>query len=218
MISRHPHGETMKIRSPAYIALLAIIIVYAALYAPSTNPENTELIQRMYTTGVNPLIFTVFNLLGVWPMIFAVLVLDEAKSQGFPVYPFILPSFFMGGFVYLIYFALRTRPKHPQPRTGLQEKIETRGNMVLLGLITWALILYGVVYGDPAAYMQVYNTNGLVQIMSIDFVLFSILATVLIRDDMKRHNRYTNGRFLLYTMTSVIGSTLYLIDRTTSSG
>ena len=39
------------------------------------------------------MVFSVFNLTGVWPMVYAVLVLSEA--QGFAVWPFIVLRFFM---------------------------------------------------------------------------------------------------------------------------
>lgn len=96
----------MKIRQPVFLLALALII----LYAPTSNAENINLIRTMYSDfrAVNPLIFSTFNVLGVWPMIYAVLVLEEAEAQSFPVWPFILLSFFMGGFVYLVYYSLRS--------------------------------------------------------------------------------------------------------------
>lgn len=205
----------MKIRQPVFLLVLALIMVYATFYAPGSNTENFALIQRMYSSefrSVNPLTFSVFNLLGVWPMVYAVLVLEEAESQTFPVWPFILLSFFMGGFIYLVYFGLR-KPSHVlRPQTKLQKRVETRKNMILLSLVGLLLVLYGLVYGDWTGYIASFQTNGLVHIMSLDFILISLLFPMLVKDDMIRRDNYNLLDWAIYSFIPVL-SALYYLNR-----
>jgi hypothetical protein len=163
--------------------------------------------------SVNPLIFSVFNLLGVWPMAFTVLVLEESKSQDFPVWPFILLSFFTGGFVYLIYFSLRKSVDERLSSTSLQKRIEKLRNMYLLILVTILLLLYGFVFGDLGGYIQSFTKNSLVHVMTIDFLLLSLLFPVLMVDDMMREKIFNLRQFLVFSVSSVLGATLYLLHR-----
>ena len=205
----------MKIRNPGYLVILAILIIYAILYAPGNNTENVLLIQRMYSDfrSVNPLIFSTFNLLGVWTMVYAVLVLEEAESQSFSVWPFILLSFFMGGFSYLVYFSIRTPVFEKSEKTKLQKRIEKRQNMVVLFLVGLSLVIYGLLYGDWVAFVESFWTSGLVHIMSIDFVLISVLFTRFMKDDMIRRDDYSLSELSILSVFSVIGALFYLNKR-----
>ena len=205
----------MKIRNPGYLVILAILIIYAILYAPGNNTENVLLIQRMYSDfrSVNPLIFSTFNLLGVWTMVYAVLVLEEAESQSFSVWPFILLSFFMGGFSYLVYFSIRTPVFEKSEKTKLQKRIEKRQNMVILFLVGLFLVIYGIVYGDWVAFVESFWTSGLVHIMSIDFLLISVLFPSFMKDDMIRRDDYSLSELSILSVFSVIGALFYLNKR-----
>lgn len=206
----------MKIRQPAFLVILVLLILYATLYAPGSNMENLSLILRMYSAdfrSVNPLVFTIFNLLGVWPMVYAVLVIEEAEAQPFQVWPFILLSFFMGGFIYLIYFSIRTPVYEAGAKTGLQKRVENRRNMVILLLVGLSLVLYGLIYGDWGMFMKSFWNNGLVHIMSIDFLLISLLFPLLMKDDMIRRNDYSLSELSIFSILSVMGALLYLNRR-----
>ncbi len=206
----------MKIRQPVFLLALALIILYATLYAPASNAENINLIRTMYSSdfrAVNPLIFSTFNLLGVWPMIYAVLVLEEAEAQSFPVWPFILLSFFMGGFVYLVYYSLRSPVYTQRNQTGIQKQIEKQRNMILLLIVGLSLVFYGLIYGDWIRYLQSFQTNGLVHIMSIDFMLISLMFPALIKDDMIRRNQYSSLALGVYSVLGVLGALIYLNRR-----
>ena len=206
----------MKIRNPLYLLALILFLVYIFIFAPSDTSYSFTLIQRMYSPefrSVNPLIFSVFNLLGVWPMAFTVLVLEESKLQDFPVWPFILLSFFTGGFVYLIYFSLRKSVDERLSSTSLQKRIEKPRNMYLLILVTILLLLYGFVFGDLGGYIQSFTENSLVHVMTIDFLLLSLLFPVLMVDDMMREKIFNLRQFLVFSVSSVLGATLYLLHR-----
>jgi hypothetical protein len=206
----------MKINQPIYLVSLLLIFSYIFIFAPGDMTGNTNLILKMYSgkfRSVNPLIFSVFNLLGVWPMAYGVLVLEESKVQDFPVWPFILLSFIAGGFVYLIYFSLRKRSLEELPKISLQEKVEKRSNMYLLLAVGAILVLYGVLLGDYGGYLRSFQENNLVHVMTIDFVLLSILSPVLIMDDLHRKSSYNMRRLFFYSIFSIISVLIYLVRR-----
>ena len=146
-------------------------------------------------------------------MTYAVLVLEEAEVQPFPVWPFILLSFFMGGFIYLVYFGFRESNHVLRPQTKLQKRIEKRKNMILLSLVGFSLVIYGLIYGDWSEFVSSFQTNGLVHIMSIDFALISCLFPFLMKDDMIRRDNYTILEWGLYSCLSIIGALIYLYKR-----
>lgn len=188
-------------------------MTYVIFYSPGNNANNLFLIQKMYSTdfrSVNPFIFSIFNLLGIWPMAFAVLVLEEADLQQFPVWPFIITSFFLGGFIYLIYFTIRIPVLQAKQKNRLQKSIEKRQNMVFLFVIGLTLILYGLVYGDWSNFVNTFWSNGLVHIMSIDFLVCSLIFPLLMRDDMIRRNNYSLNTWILLSISSVLGALIYL--------
>ena len=146
-------------------------------------------------------------------MVYAVLVLEEAESQPFPVWPFILLSFFMGGFIYLVYFGLREPSRVLRPQINLQKRVETRKNMILLSLVGLLLVFYGLVYGDWSSYIAGFQTNGLVHIMSLDFILISLLFPLLVKDDMIRRDKYNLFDWAIYSFIPVISALFYLNRR-----
>ena len=62
--------------------------------------------------------------------------------------------------------------------------------MVILFLVGLSLVIYGLVYGDWVAFVESFWTSGLVHIMSIDFVLISILIPSFMKDDMIRRDDF----------------------------
>lgn len=83
---------------------------YAFLLAPPDQPETWDLIQRLIrfdVAGVNPLIVALFNLMGVWPGIYAAVLLTDGRGQKIPAWPFVAGAFALGAFALLPYLALR---------------------------------------------------------------------------------------------------------------
>ncbi|MBD3205586.1 hypothetical protein GF319_04465 [Candidatus Bathyarchaeota archaeon] len=144
--------------------------------------------------------------------------MEEGKSQSFPVWPFILLSIFTGGFVYLIYFGIRKSIDKKLPRTNLQKKIEKPMNLYFLTFVTISLILYGTIFGNVVEYIQSFTQNNLVHVMTIDFLLLSILFPGLMIDDMMREESYDLRRFLLFSAGSVLGANMYLLQRLRKNG
>jgi hypothetical protein len=86
------------------------VITYAFLLAPPNQPETPELIKNLSTgkwEGINPLIIALFNIMGIWPMIYGALMFIDGRQQKIPAWLFATASFGVGAFALLPYLALR---------------------------------------------------------------------------------------------------------------
>lgn len=85
-----------------FITVWALFIAYAFnLSPPDADPTFTgDVIQKILNTpfdgSVNPIFVAIFNYLGVYPAIFAALLLPGAKPQKVPALPFVFSSFALG--------------------------------------------------------------------------------------------------------------------------
>ncbi len=88
--------------------------IYAFFLAPPDQPNTLELIKNLIAgnwQGINPIVVSLFNLLGIVPMIYACLLFIDGRQQKIPASPFITFSFAVGAFSLLPYLALRS-PNH----------------------------------------------------------------------------------------------------------
>ena len=63
-------------------------VAYAFLLAPPNQPDTFELIKNLSTgkwEGINPLIVSLFNIMGVWPIIYSCLLFIDGREQKVPV-------------------------------------------------------------------------------------------------------------------------------------
>jgi hypothetical protein len=84
--------------------------VYAFFLAPPNQPDTFELIKNLSTgkwDGINPLVIALFNIMGIWPMIYSGLIFSDGREQKIPAWPFAVGSFGVGAFALLPYLALR---------------------------------------------------------------------------------------------------------------
>nr|CAD5979297.1 hypothetical protein NO713_04506 [Planktothrix pseudagardhii] len=85
-------------------------ILYAFIFAPPDQPDTFTLIQNLSTgnwTGINPLIIALFNIMGIWPLIYSCVLFMDGQGQKIPAWPFVTLSFGVGAFAILSYLAFR---------------------------------------------------------------------------------------------------------------
>ena len=61
--------------------------VYAFLLAPPASPDTASLLIQLSTghwSGLNPLVIALFNLMGVWPLIYCCLLFADGRGQTIP--------------------------------------------------------------------------------------------------------------------------------------
>jgi hypothetical protein len=193
------------------------LLVYAFLLAPPNQPDTVELIKNLSTgkwEGINPLIISLFNIMGVWPLIYSGLLFIDGREQKIPAWLFATGSFGVGAFALLPYLALR-QPN--QQFTGSKDiflkLMDSRWLGVVLTLGSLALLSFGLLNGDWRDFIQEWQTNRFIHVMSLDFCLLCLLFPALLGDDMARRGLKNPALFWVVALLPLIGSSLYLCVR-----
>jgi hypothetical protein len=194
------------------------LVSYAFLLAPPDQPDTFDLIRRMSIgewDGINPLIIALFNLMGVWPMIYACLTIIDGRDQKISAWPFTVLSFGVGAFTILPYLALRQpNPKFTGAKTWLIRVLDSRLTGLVLLIAAIALLAFGISQGDWSDYVQQWQTRRFVHVMSLDFALLCLIFPALLGDDMARRGwRDRAGMFWAVSLVPLIGPLVYLVIR-----
>jgi len=193
------------------------VITYAFLLAPPNQPETPELIKNLSTgkwEGINPLIIALFNIMGIWPMIYGGLVFIDGRQQKIPAWLFATASFGVGAFALLPYLALRQPNQEFTGSKGTFLKVlDSRWLGVALTLGTLGLLSFGLLKGDWGDFAQQWQTNRFIHVMSLDFCLLCLLFPALLGDDMARRGWKNSQVFWAVALVPLVGPLVYLCLR-----
>lgn len=193
------------------------VAVYAFFFAPPNQPDTFELIKNLSTgnwDGINPLVIALFNIMGIWPMIYSGLIFADGKEQKIPAWPFAVASFGVGAFALLPYLALReANPKFTDSKDILLKIFDSRWLGVALMLGTLVLLSFGLLKGDWADFIQQWQSSRFIHVMSLDFCLLCLLFPALLGDDMARRGLKNSSLFWAVALVPLVGSLLYLCLR-----
>ncbi len=158
------------------IAIIAWIglVIYGLYYSIFVNPGSTFLADLL-SGNADPLAFMVFNLLGMIPLAFFLYFTQYYTLKWFH-YVFLLGSFVFGGFATGAIFIWM-----PEEKPAQENK-----RVMLAGLIiTVAVIIYGL-FGSLQAYIEAFNTDTFVHVMTVDFFVLWIfyLALPKLKNDL----------------------------------
>ncbi|MGC1308830.1 MAG: DUF2834 domain-containing protein [Phormidesmis sp.] len=195
--------------------------LYAFALAPPSQPDTFNTIVQLSSgqwNNINPLIVTLFNLMGIWPMIYACLALLDGPGQKVPAWPFVSFSFGVGAFALLPYLALRDpNPTFATAKTAVLKLVDSPWLGRLLTLGSLVLIGYGVLNGNLAAnwadFAQQWQTSRFIHVMSLDFCLLCALVSPLLKDDMAKRNLRNPTLFWVATLIPLFGILFYLSVR-----
>ena len=192
-------------------------VAYAFLLAPPDRPDTFELIKNLSTgqwEGINPLVVSLFNIMGVWPMIYSCLLFIDGRGQKIPAWPFAALSFGVGAFALLPYLALR------QPTTEFSGKknfflklLDSRLTGVALAIGSVIIVAYGLMNGNWGNFVQQWQTSRFIHVMSWDFCLLCLLFPALLGDDMARRGLKNTQLFWLTALIPLFGPLIYLCVR-----
>ncbi len=198
----------------AFIVLWLSFVTYAFFLAPPEQPGTFELIKNLSTgkwDGVNPLVVSLFNIMGVLPMIYSCLLFIDGRGQKISAASFALVSFGVGAFAILPYLFLRqSNAEFSGQKNWFIKLLDSRITGVLLLVGAVILVGYGLVNGDWADFVQQWQTNRFINVMSLDFCLLCLLPAVLIGDDMARRNMNNPALFWITALLPLFGSLIYL--------
>ncbi|ELK48482.1 hypothetical protein [Halobacillus sp. BAB-2008] len=185
-------------------------ILYAVLAAPNGNAGYLESLIKM--DDPDPSLLMVFSFLGIYAMIFAALLLEEDDSK-VPAWPFVIASFFLGAFALLPYFLFASGRAEGRIRipNRLIQLLHSKAFLLLLGTGTTALFLYGVSAGDFELYGKAFRTSQFVHIMTVDFIVLTLLSVYLIYWKERRHGSENMRHWI--GMVPMIGALVYLFKK-----
>jgi hypothetical protein len=198
--------------------------VYAFFLAPPDDPEATfELIRRLISgdiAGINPLIVAEFNLMGVLPFLYwTLLFIDGARQkhmgQQIPAWPFAGLMMAVGAFALLPYLVLRRPLDGSEPLPPFDWNLRLWNSPWtgrILSLVTLGLLGYGITQGDWLEFIQTWQTNRFIHVMTLDFLLLSSLLPFCIANDQvgRRTSWVPSG---VINWIPLLGSLAYLSTR-----
>ncbi len=205
------------IRKIAFGALWLGLIIYAFVFAPPDQPDTLELIKNLSIgqwQGINPLVVALFNIMGVWPVIYSCVVLIDGKNQKILAWPFAAASFAVGAFALLPYLALREpNQKFFGTKNPLLKLLDSRLTGIVLTIGAAILVTYGIRNGDWGNFVQQWQTSRFIHVMSLDFCLLCLLFPTLLKDDMARRGMKNPQFFWLISLIPLFGPLIYLCVR-----
>ncbi|AFZ26332.1 hypothetical protein Cylst_4234 [Cylindrospermum stagnale PCC 7417] len=201
----------------AFSLLWLGFISYAFFFAPPDQPDTFELIKNLSTgqlQGINPLVIALFNIMGIWPLIYSTVLFTDGRCQKVPAWPFATASFGVGAFALLPYLALRESNKQFIGKKNILIKLlDSRFTGIALTIGAALLVIYGLQKGDWVNFIQQWQTSRFIHVMSLDFCLLSLLFPALLGDDMARRGWKDHPLFWLFALIPLFGPLLYLCVR-----
>jgi hypothetical protein len=190
---------------------------YAFVFAPPDSPETIALITNLSTgkvADINPLIVALFNIMGVWPLIYSCVLFTDGRGQKIPAWLFAVLSFGVGAFALLPYLALREHnPEFPGTKNVFLKILDSRFTGILLTLGAAALVAFGLTKGDWSDFVQQWQTSRFIHVMSLDFCMLSLVFPALLADDMARRGMKNSTAFWAVTLVPLFGPLAYLCTR-----
>ncbi len=191
---------------------------YALLLAPPDQPDTFELIKNLSTgqwQGINPLVIALFNIMGIWPLAYSAILFIDGRGQKIPAWLFASASFGLGAFALLPYLALRESNQQFVGKKNLFLKLlDSRVTGILLTLGAAFLVGYSL-NGNWGNFVQQFQTNRFIHVMSLDFCLLSLLFSTILGDDIARRGWQNSQLFWLFAVIPLFGPLLYLCVRPT---
>ncbi|SKB14503.1 conserved membrane hypothetical protein [Planktothrix sp. PCC 11201] len=191
--------------------------LYAFIFAPTDQPETLDLIKNLSTgnwTGINPLIIALFNIMGIWPLIYSCVLFIDGHGQKIPAWLFATLSFGVGAFAILPYLALRQpNPQFSGKKSWFIKILDSRITGLLLTIGTIILVIYGLTQGNWEDFIQQWQTSRFIHVMSLDFLLLSLLFPVLLTDDRARREMKNSVILESISLIPLFGALFYLTTR-----
>jgi hypothetical protein len=192
-------------------------VTYAFVFAPPDQPDTLELIKNLSIAqwqGINPLIVALFNIMGVFPLIYSCLVFIDGRGQKTPAWLFATASFAVGAFALLPYLALRQpNPQFLGQKNTFLKILDSRITAVLLTIGAIILLVFGLTQGNWDNFVHQWQTSRFIHVMSLDFCMLCLLFSSLVGDDMVRRGMKNSFLYWVVTLLPLLGALIYLCVR-----
>ena len=202
-----------------FLVVWLSFLLYTFIWAPSAQPSDPGFGDfSIEYAKTNPVEWNLFMLVGVWALLYAVILLIENRERFIPAWPFVLASFAFGMYGLMPYFAIRdVKRENPKTKkTWFTKIVDSRILGIILAALALALVLFGIIAASIGGGWSVYANSFLnvrfIQVMTIDFAFLTLFYPIVIWSDMKRRNWENNKLFSLFCVP-LFGGLLYLVLR-----
>lgn len=195
-------------------------IIYVLFFAPPLQPDTLQPLQTLLSgqiPAINPVILSLFSMVGIGLLMYACLMVPDGRMQSLRAWMFLLAAIATGVLALIPYLALR-RPN--QEFSGDKDfwikLFDARSTGLILAINTVVLLLFAVIWGDWAGFVQEFLTNRFIHGMSLAFCLFCLLFPypTLLQDDMARRGLRTDASlFWWVALLPLVGPLVYLCVR-----
>ena len=198
--------------------LWAGFIAYVLLLAPPLHLDETlTLLKNIFTlkwAAINPIILSIFSLVGIWLLIYSSLLLFDGRMQRIPFWPFAIASVGTGVLGLLPYLAVREpNQQFVGQKDSFLRLLDSRFYAIILSLRTIVLLVYGFIFGDWGDYIQQFQSDRFINGMSLAVCLFYLLFPTVVGDDMARRRWNNPDIFLAVVFVPLLGSVAYICLR-----
>lgn len=206
-------------RKIALWTIWAGFLVYVLFFAPPIHWQETlNLLIRILTfqwMSVNPVILSLFALIGVCIAIYSCVLFFDGRMQKLPFYPFAIAALGTGVIGLIPYLALReANQEFTGQKDSFLQLLDSRITGLFLTLFTLGLLGFGIIFGDWGNYLQQFLGDRFINGMSLAFCLFCLLFPTVLGDDMARRGYYSNSQlFWLIALVPLLGPLAYLCWR-----
>lgn len=225
-------SKRMLVRSLGIGLVWAGLTAYVLLGAPGKDEASqaldNELLMKIianpFDESVPPLFVCLFNYMGIWPAIYAALLLPGAANQKpVPAAPFVAGSVAFGMFALSPYLALREYRGGDAEVTqkelnGITRWFESRLNAILLTIGAVSLGTFGITAngGDLSTsiqeFQELFATQLFPHITTLDFLALWGFSFGVMAEDMDRRGM-DDQKAPLFCLFPVFGHMLYLLLR-----
>lgn len=195
-------------------------IAYVFLFAPpfqSDNLRSTQFLVSGQFPWINPVIISLFSMIGILILIYSCLIFADGRMQQLPAWVFIVGSLGLGVVSLIPYLALREPSQQfSGSKDGWLSLLDSRSTGMILAFSTFILLAFAIFFGDWSAFMTQFQTNRFIHAMTIAFGLFCLLFPypTLLNDDMSRRGLSSDSQFFwLVALVPLFGPLLYLCLR-----
>jgi hypothetical protein len=166
-----------------YAAVFILLVFYAVFLAPGSD-NGDEILGHLLSgrfEEVDPLVTAVFSLLGIYPIIFLLLLIPKDMNR-IPAWPFALLSFGLGAFAVLPYLIIQGRKikKRPRGPVFLHRTLRSRFFLLIPGALS-VIVLVTAVNGSFAGYIEAFFSSHLVSVMTVDLLVVIWLTYDLLK-------------------------------------
>lgn len=212
------HHLKMMNRKVALWLLWVGFIAYILLLAPPLHLQETlTLLKNIFTLqwlAINPIILSLFSLVGIWLLIYSGLLFIDGRMQRISFWPFALASVASGVLGLLPYLALReSNQEFSGQKDAFLRLLDSRFFGIVLSLSTAGLLAYAFILGDWGDFVQQFEGDRFLNGMSLAFCLFCLLFPTILGDDITRRHWNNPQVFWTAALVPLLGPLVYLCLR-----